>query len=70
MLKGCLEQQGNIIEQGDVLIVRTGWTEAFSALTPEERDQWRLQPDSGIERSEEMLKWHWDLGVAAVAGDS
>lgn len=69
MLKGCLASQGNVIEPGDVLCLRTGWTEAFMALSQEERAKYKPEPDVGVERSEEILKWHWDLGVAAVAGD-
>jgi hypothetical protein len=69
MLKGCVALQGNNIEPGDILLVRTGWTEAFMGLTPEERAKWKSEPDVGVERGEDMLRWHWDLGIAAVAGD-
>lgn len=69
MLKGCVELQGNKIEPGDVLMIRTGWTEVFEALSTEEKAKWKPEPDVGVERGEEMLRWHWELGVAAVAGD-
>jgi len=69
MLKGCVDLQGNKIEPGDVLMIRTGWTEVFEALSTEEKAKWKPEPDVGVERGEEMLRWHWELGVAAVAGD-
>lgn len=69
MLKGCVAHQGTVIEPGDILLVRTGWTEAFSALSPEEKERCKLLPDCGMERGEEMLRWHWDQGLAAVASD-
>lgn len=67
-LDGCIAYQGNNIQSGDVLLIRTGWQEAFYAVEAEKRLAIRNQ-GTGMKRGEEMLRWHWEKGVAAVASD-
>ena len=67
-LDGCIAYQGNDIQPGDVLLVRTGWQEAFYAVDAETRLTIRNQ-GTGMKRGEETLRWHWDKGLAAVASD-
>jgi kynurenine formamidase len=68
LLDGCIAFQGNDIQPGDILLVRTGWQEAFEAVPMEERLKIRNQ-STGIKRGTDMLRWHWDKKVAAVASD-
>ena len=60
------------LEQGDILVVRTGFTEALESLGAEERKTMgddASQGWVGVDQSEEMLRWHWENGIAAVATD-
>ncbi|KAF3760358.1 hypothetical protein M406DRAFT_297135 [Cryphonectria parasitica EP155] len=55
---------------GDILIIRTGVTEIFENLTPEDLaklQQFRL---SGLHGSEDTARWVWNRHFSAVAGDS
>ncbi|KAL4804909.1 hypothetical protein BDV18DRAFT_22812 [Aspergillus unguis] len=59
--------------RGDILFVRTGFTEAYNALTTEEEASLaaRATPDfAGIENGEKMLRWLWENQFAAIAADS
>ncbi|KAI1379085.1 hypothetical protein F4677DRAFT_465320 [Hypoxylon crocopeplum] len=68
-------QESNItFEKGDILLVRSGMTKewdhkmddaakkAYSALN--------VPKHAGVEATMEMVKWIWDTGFAAVAGDA
>ena len=71
-LKKVAESQGTIIRQGDILFIRTGWVRAYDRLTDEECKalaDHKVPPAHGVESSEETLRWLWDQGFAAVAGD-
>lgn len=70
-LKAVAESQGTEIRFGDILIVRTGFTVAQNSKTEDELSaikDLKPPPLSGVEQSEEMLKWIWE-NFAAVAGD-
>jgi len=72
-LEGALKAQGTTLQPGSVLLVRTGWMEAYEKCTPEEKEA--LSPfDSirsiGIEPSRETVAWLWNHRVAAIATDS
>ena len=72
MLKACQIEQGVEIRRGDVLIVRVGWTEAYLEQDPHDREEQLKRPgrpSMGVEQGEEILRWHWDHGIAAVATD-
>ena len=59
-------------EQGDILFIRTGYTESYDGLTGEAKAQLTKEyaPHSiGLESSRETLRWIWENGFAAVAGD-
>ncbi|KAK3686449.1 hypothetical protein LTR37_019799 [Vermiconidia calcicola] len=61
------------LREGDILILRTGWTEEFNKLS--EADQVGIAQRSdrrqiGVEPSQELLRWHWDTGIAMVATDT
>lgn len=71
MLKGCAADQGVKFAPGDVLVVRSGWTEAFIALEGEARKKYDpIENAGGVFASEEVMQWHWENGFAAVAGDT
>jgi hypothetical protein len=75
-LKGAAADVGVEFAPGDILIVRTGWTEGWLNLSAEDR---KAATDAlhggtggicGVEASEEVMRWHWENGIAAVAGDT
>ncbi|KAL3478374.1 putative cyclase-domain-containing protein [Aspergillus californicus] len=58
---------------GDILFIRTGFTEAFSLLTSEEEAALAARPTpdfAGIENGEKTLRWLWENQFAAIASDS
>ena len=74
------ESQGGDIKVGDLLFIRSGFTQAYYSSTPEERKKAAIRPHhlgpddgqrwAGVEQSEEMLDWLHDCYFAAVAGDT
>lgn len=72
-LKGALEAQGTRLKPGTVLLVRTGWLEAYDRCTPAQKEAMVPFPNVtsiGIDPSREMVAWLWDNRVAAIATDS
>lgn len=66
------ESQNVTFRQGDILFVRSGYLNAFDAASPEEAQALtteKVPPSIGVESCEETLRWIWDRGFAAVAGD-
>ena len=65
------ESQNVAFRPGDILFVRSGYSNAFDAASPEEMQA--IQDPSaraiGVQSCEELLRWIWDRGFAAVAGD-
>ncbi|KAL1410491.1 hypothetical protein Q8F55_004504 [Vanrija albida] len=71
LLEGAANDQGVEFAEGDVLLVRTGFTEALKALTPEQHKELNLMNGViGVESKEEVARWHWENGFAAVATDA
>lgn len=73
ILDGCAMESNIDFEPGDILLVRTGWTEAFMALTKEEQEALPVREKRaavGMAQGSEMLAWHWDNGFAAVVTDT
>jgi kynurenine formamidase len=70
-LAAALEQTGTALRRGDVLLVRTGWVEAFRATQDvAERDAlFRDRTYSGLSADSTMWEFLWDSGIAAVASD-
>ncbi|WVW83622.1 hypothetical protein I302_105643 [Kwoniella bestiolae CBS 10118] len=72
ILQACAAEYNVDIQPGDILLVRTGFTEAIEAKSPEEREGLKKREKNescGVEASEELFAWHWDEGIAAVASD-
>ncbi|TPX16775.1 uncharacterized protein E0L32_012394 [Thyridium curvatum] len=62
--------QGVKFRQGDVLIIRTGFTEALSTMTGQQQSEALSTYRSiGVDGSKESAKWFWNKHFAAVAGD-
>ncbi|WRT66103.1 uncharacterized protein IL334_003056 [Kwoniella shivajii] len=71
-LKACVEESGVVIGPGDILLVRTGFTEAIMSKSNEEKDQLKKRKENqscGVDANEEIWKWHWENGISAVASD-
>ncbi len=63
--------QGVEVRCGDVLCVRLGWIAAYRALGTElRRRAIESHRFSGLAADEEMSRWLWDTGIAAVASDN
>jgi hypothetical protein len=69
-LEAIAKDQKVEFRQGDVLIVRTGMTEVFSAPTPADFAMMQKVEFTGVEGSKAMAKWLWNQHFSAVAGDS
>lgn len=58
---------------GDILLIRTGWLEAYQALSDAEKHalpEREIRASCGVEASEETVRWHWERAFAAVASDT
>ena len=71
-LKDALAAQGGSLKPGSVLLVRTGWMQAYVKATPAEKTA--MAPMNklkacGIEDTREMVAWLWDSRVAAIGTD-
>ncbi|TXK19246.1 cyclase family protein [Homoserinibacter sp. GY 40078] len=75
-LDAALAWQGSKLEEGDILLLRTGWIEWYEGLDSAARTS--LAADSramrmrtpGLESSRDSAEWIWDHGLAAVASDT
>lgn len=70
-LKEVLKDQGTELKFGDILIIRSGYMDAYNKKERSEiAELVKTTPPSftGVEQSEEMLKWIWEHFLA-VAGD-
>ena len=59
--------------KGDVLLTRTGWTDAYYKLSEEEKDKLGGRDERvsiGVEATEQSVRWHWEQEFAAVASDT
>lgn len=59
--------------RGDILLVRTGWLQAYNALSEAQKaalPHRRVRSSCGVEASEDAIRWHWDNAFSAVASDT
>jgi len=72
----CLAAQGVAPRPGDILLVRTGWLEAFRAAPDADarhalvRGTADRQDYSGLSGGEDMWRYFWDQGLAAICADN
>jgi kynurenine formamidase len=76
-LTAALDRAGVTPRQGDILCVRTGWTDKYLSLDADGRAALAAGMQSvtgysaaGLAASEEMARFLWDSGIAAVACDN
>ena len=72
LVQFALEQQTDF-KVGDILLIRTGWTEDYLQYDDQGKQELARRPNRdfvGAENSVEMAQWHWEMGFAAVAGDT
>jgi hypothetical protein len=73
VLQGCSQDVGIKFQRGDILIVHTGFIEAYLQNTRKEQESLvarEVRGWCGVEASPEVMRWHWDNGFAAVATDT
>jgi kynurenine formamidase len=73
-IMATLDAQGSPIEAGDVLLMRTGWTEWYESSTDEAMrtqlaDRARLKAP-GLPSGERTAEFLWDLHIAAIGADN
>lgn len=65
------KEQGVEFKQGDVFIIRSGFTESLTGITGEEQEKaLGTHKTCGVEGTPEVAKWFWNKHFAAVAGDA
>ena len=65
-------EQGVKIQAGDILVLRTGWVEAYERLDQRERDEYAelVRPGSPGLYGDDIPAFLWDNRIAAVAADN
>jgi len=74
-IKACAKAQNVTFEYGDILIVRTGWSEKYSSLDAQGRKEegakgYLEHQFSGLDRGHDMVELLHDNYFAAVASDA
>ncbi|KAI0339748.1 hypothetical protein BDW22DRAFT_1431625 [Trametopsis cervina] len=71
-LEACARKQGVTFKQGDILLLRVGFTQKFYAASEVERDSLGGKPETfaGLEQTEDMKRFLWNNHFAAVASDT
>ncbi|KAI5457183.1 hypothetical protein BGZ63DRAFT_395589 [Mariannaea sp. PMI_226] len=73
-LKQIALEQGVQFQRGDILFIRIGLTKEWdNQMSPADRLSYAQSSNpqhAGVEGTQEMLRWIWDEGFAAVAGDA
>lgn len=70
-LEAVAEHQGTTFKQGDILIVRSGFTGALTSMSADEQEKaLGTHKTVGVEGTEEAAKWIWNKRFSAVAGDA
>lgn len=62
--------QGVDFKPGDILVIRTGYTDVLAAPTPGDFAKFAAMTLSGLHGVEETARWIWNHRIAAVAGDA
>ena len=72
-LKEVAKAQGTEIKFGDILLIRSGYMEAFATKSADELNTYKAMAPhgagfAGIAQGEDVLRWIWE-NFSAVAGD-
>ena len=71
-LELCAERQGVTLRDGDILLVRVGWTTGYEAADASRHLELSKSVDwaaPGLAAGDDMAAFLWDTGIAAVATD-
>jgi kynurenine formamidase len=72
-IQQCLDAQGTVLEQGDVLLLRTGWIGWYEGTDLATRQR-LAEPASlatpGLRSGERLAEVLWDLHIAAIGCDN
>ncbi|KAM0310487.1 hypothetical protein ACHAPQ_012488 [Fusarium lateritium] len=71
-LEKTAKHQGTVLKPGDILIIRTGFTEDISSLiTPEaQAEALATHKAVGVDGNEQTARWFWNKRFSAVASDA
>lgn len=72
-LQRIAAEEGVTPRVGDILFVRVGFTTVYNTLDAEGRRNLAARPKPnflGVESTVDTLRWIWESGFAAVAGDA
>lgn len=69
-LREMVKETGVKTREGDLLLLRTGFTKAYEKLGMQERKEMpgKTPEFLGVESSKDVLQWIWESGFVAVAG--
>lgn len=71
-IERALDAQGTVLQPGTILLLRTGWMEAYERLDDERRQamsSFENVESLGLEPSRETVAWLWNHRVAAIGTD-
>lgn len=71
-LQDALKAQGGPLKPGTILLIRTGWIQAYHKSSDAEKAAMaplEALKSCGIDDSREMVAWFWDNRIAAVGTD-
>jgi kynurenine formamidase len=70
-LEAMIQHFGITLRQGDILLLRTGYSRWYGQASSEERQKiLKQEAFIGVEASMKAVKWLWNHHVAAVATDA
>jgi hypothetical protein len=71
-LKDMLKETSIQTSPGDILLLRTGFTRDYSALSTADRKAMATKPPTflGVQSHKDVAQWIWESGFVAVAGDA
>jgi hypothetical protein len=69
ILEACAQYQGVTFEPGDILVLRVGHVEAVLDLNDTTAEK-AVRTYCGVAKNADVIKWHWDKGIAAVVTDA
>ncbi|RFU26297.1 hypothetical protein B7463_g10050, partial [Scytalidium lignicola] len=70
-LQDVATHQGVIFKEGDVCIIRTGFTEQLGKADADEQMKlFSINKSAGVNPTEDSARWFWNNGFSAVASDN
>ncbi|KAI1842627.1 hypothetical protein JX265_012620 [Neoarthrinium moseri] len=72
-LKDIIKERQITLNEGDILLVRSGFTKAYEKLSINEQKELAARPSPdfiGLDATKEVLQWIWESGFSAVASDA